>query len=115
MVVTMRKHGGLAEILASRKAPGMIVRNKIEAFKSSVDGSVVTNKKELDEHNRRNDVIDVREWGNDQFCDLDAKKEREARILGTSVTENKKRKNDFAESVQKLEQGYKPTIRQQED
>ena len=102
-----RKHGGLAEILECRKAPGMIVR-KVTAFKSHVDGSVVTNKKELDEHNKRNDVIDVREWGNNQFCDTDAKRKREEFYLGTSKEAKKERIKTINESIQKLEQGYKP-------
>ena len=105
----------MREILRSRTPPGMIKRRRMEAFKSHVDGTVVTNKTELEAHNRRNDVIDAREWGNDSYCDTDAKKEREARILGTSQKENRQRKEDFVEAVQKVEQGYKPVIGQQED
>lgn len=102
------KHGGMAEILACRKAPGMVIRGKVEAFKSHVDGSIVTNKRELDAHNKRNDVIDVREWGNDQFCDLDAKRKREEFYLGTSKEAKQERVKTINESIQKLEQGYKP-------
>ncbi len=105
----------MREILQSRTPPGMIKPRTMEAFKSHVDGTVVTNQGELEEHNRRNDVIDAREWGNDSYCDTDAKKEREARIQGTSQKEIKKRHQDVVEAVQKVEQGYKPIIGQQEE
>ena len=105
----------MREILQSRTPPGMIKPRTMEAFKSHVDGTVVTNQTELEAHNRRNDVIDAREWGNDSYCDTDAKKEREARIQGTSQKENRQRKEDFVEAVQKVEQGYKPNIGQQEE
>ena len=109
------REANMRDILASRKAPGVVSRRTIEAFVSPVDGSVITNKKELAAHNQRNDVIDAREWGNNSFCNLDAKKEREARILGTSLIEKRARAADFAEAVQKCEQGYKPVIKQQEE
>ncbi len=103
----------MRDILQSRKAPGTIVKT-VQQFKSPVDGKVIRTKGELDEHNKRNDVIDVREWGNDSFCDLDAKKEREAFYLGTSTKEKKKRVTAIRESIQKLEQGYKPPPLQKE-
>ncbi len=105
--------GKIQEILRSRQPPGGICRN-MEAFKSHVDGSIVTNQAERREHNRRNDVIDVREWGNDSFCNLDAKKEREAHYLGTSVKERNSRQASIRESINKLEQGYKPHLQEQE-
>ena len=103
------REANMREILQSRTPPGMIKPRRMEAFKSHVDGTVVTNGSELEEHNRRNEVIDVREWGNESYCDESAKKEREKRILGTSEKENRKRKQEVIESVQKVEQGYKPT------
>ena len=109
------REANMREILRSRTPPGMIKPRTMEAFKSHVDGTVVTNQSELEAHNKRNDVIDIREWGNDSFCDLGAKKEREARIQGTSKIENKKRHEDIIEAVQKVEQGYKPIIGQQEE
>ncbi len=105
----------MREILQSKTPPGMVRPRNLEAFKSHIDGSVVTNQKELDEHNRKNDVIDVREWGNDQFCDLDAKKEREEFYLGTSTKAKKERTATIVESIQKLEQGYTPPRRNEED
>ena len=97
----------MREILRSRQPPGGIVRN-VEAFKSQVDGSIVTNSQELREHNERNDVIDVREWGNDQFCDTDAKKAREEFYSGTSTKEKQARVETIKDSIQKLEAGHKP-------
>ncbi len=97
----------MQDILQSRKAPGTIIRT-VQQFKSPVDGKIIRTKAELDEHNKRNDVIDVREWGNDSFCDLDAKKEREAFYSGTSTIQKKERVQTIKESIQKLEQGYIP-------
>ena len=107
------REANMQDILRSRKAPGAIVRG-ITAFQSTVDGSIITNKSELDAHNKRNDVIDVREWGNDSFCDLDVKREREAVMAGTSQKEKRARKVSIHESIQKLEQGYKPPPLQEE-
>jgi len=103
----------MRDILTSRKAPGTIVRT-VQQFQSPVDGSVIRNKAELDAHNKRNDVIDVREWGNDSFCDLDKKKEREAFYAGTCPKEKKKRVAAIKDSIQKLEQGYTPPPLQKE-
>ena len=98
----------MRDILQSRSPPGLVRPRSMEAFKSHVDGSVVTNQKELNEHNRKNDVIDIREWGNDSYCDLAAKKEREEFYLGTSKKEQRARIKAFSEATQKVEQGYKP-------
>lgn len=106
----------MRDILASRKAPGMRIRKTVENFKSPVDGSVITNQRELDAHNKKNDVIDCREWGNDQFCDLGAKKEREEFFAGTSTKAKKARTETIVESIQKLEQGWeKPPARYEDD
>ena len=105
----------MRDILQSRRFPGTKIITTKENFRSVVDGSVITNAQELAEHNKRNDVIDVREWGNDQFCDLDAKKEREAFRAGTSTKSKKQRTATIVESIQKLEQGYVPPPRKNED
>lgn len=103
----------MRDILESRKFPGTIVKG-VEAFKSPIDGSVITNQQELAEHNRKNDVIDVREWGNDQFCDLDAKKEREEFYTGTSQKQKKERIETIKDSIQKVEAGHVPARQEEE-
>lgn len=99
----------MREILESRTPPGGIVKGKFDAFKSHVDGSVITNRAELEKHNQRNNVVDVREWGNDSYCDLSAKKTREEDYLNDSPRHKKQRKEDIAKAIQKCEQGYTPT------
>ena len=99
----------MRDILESRTPPGGIVKGRFEPFKSHVDGSIITNSAELKKHNERNNVINVREWGNDSYCDLSAKKTREEDYLAESPRHVKQRKEDIAKAIQKCEQGYVPT------
>ncbi len=103
----------MRDILDSRRAPGTIIRN-VEAFQSPIDQRIIRNAQDLDKHNKENDVIDAREWGNDQFCDLDAKRRREEFYLGTSQDGKRARVETIKESIQKLEAGYKPSVGEQD-
>lgn len=53
------------------------IRGDIEPFVSPIDGSVITSRSTLREHNRRHGVADMREWG-DRWYEKKAKERREA-------------------------------------
>ncbi|QQM14871.1 hypothetical protein [Stenotrophomonas phage BUCT555] len=76
-----------------------------EAFKSPVDGSIITSRRELAEHNRRNDVVNVHD-GYD-----------EAGVMGMinkdfqKPLDEERRKDldkDIATGIQMLNEGYIP-------
>jgi hypothetical protein len=79
------------------------VTGKFEAFVSPVDGSLITSQREMQEHNRRNNVVNMAE-GYDN----------EAVIKGTCAPPPEKTdindiKADIAEATQMVVNGYKPT------
>ena len=87
---------------SARTNKSAYVRGEIDPFVSQVDGSYVDSRQALRRHNARNDVIDVRDWGNDSYCNLDAKKEREQKILGTHKATNEKRRRDISDTIDYL-------------
>lgn len=92
-----------------RTAPMGVVTGKFDPFVSPVDGSVISTKRELAEHNKRNKVVQ----------------------LGEGYTEEKVIKGDFGqkpvepdkkeiaetilEAAQAVSHGYKPTVQVLED
>lgn len=83
--------------VSSRKTAS--IQGDIQPFVSSVDGTVIGSRRTLREHNRRNGVIQASEWGNKEFCNTDAKREREQKILGTNKKYNEQRKRDVIDAV----------------
>lgn len=43
------------------------VANSFEAFKSPIDGSIISDPSKLREHNKRHEVTDIRDYGEDHF------------------------------------------------
>lgn len=86
-------------------APLGCVTGKFDAFKSQVDGTIIRNKRELEEHNRRNNVCLLGEgYSNDDI--LDGKCcEKEA------VPDKKDLAKDIVEAIRKCEAGYKPIVK----
>ena len=87
-------------------APRYLCNTKpFEAFKSSVDGSIITCERDLREHNKRNNVVNLHdgydEAGVQRMIKKDYQKplDQERRVDLAS---------DMRESIQKLEEGYKP-------
>jgi hypothetical protein len=78
------------------------VHGDITSFVSSVDRSVITDRKQLREHNLRNDVVSMDEYGTDHW-DKQAKV-REAHYTGqSSRQETLKRRQDIYETINRLE------------
>ena len=81
------------EHLRSERGFPMIAKD-IQPFRSPVDGSEIIGRRSLREHNRRNDVVDTREFEDHwEKC----AKDREAFFNGTSDKEG--RINDIIETI----------------
>lgn len=82
-----RKTGKLIPIdEAAVKAEGnnFVVKGKFDAYCSPVDGTVIRNAKDLEEHNKRNDVVLMDEFGTDHW--KSKAKEREKFFKGEHTT-----------------------------
>lgn len=77
-----------------------------EAFKSPVDGSVITNRRELAEHNRRNDVVNVHDGFDSAAVDAMITKDYQKPL---DDERRKDLQSDMEISLQRLNDGYVPT------
>lgn len=83
-------------------APLGFVTGKFDAFVSPVDGSVIRNQRELQNHNERNGVVNIQDgYSEDKVLkgDFSVKEEK---------LDPNERKRDIAEAIHDLEHGYKP-------
>lgn len=80
------------------KEPGHFVRGDIQSFVSPVDGSVITDRKQLREHNKRNGVVSADEFSQDFF---DRKqKERDRTFTGERTRqETFERKREIYQNI----------------
>jgi hypothetical protein len=69
------------------QAAGLTVVRHFEAFRSPVDGSIIRNHRELEEHNRRNNVVSVNEFDEGHY----RQREEERRKLYTGEFSRKER------------------------
>lgn len=87
-------------------APRIFARAKFDAFKSPVDGSIISNAAELAEHNRRNNVVNLHDGYDEKAVESFTKRN------WNEAPEKERKKDlnaDMKEAIQKLEEGYKPT------
>lgn len=93
-------------------APRILANTKpFEAFKSPVDGSVITCQRELREHNKRNDVVNIHEGYDEKALKTLGERNPREQInkeLSASL------KTDAAVAMQKLNEGYKPQVAQED-
>lgn len=93
-------------------APRMLTKTKVfEAFRSTVDGSVISNERDLREHNKRNNVVNVHD-GYDDKAVMDMVNRDHIKPL------DDERRSDLAsdmrQAVEKLQSGYKPQLAQED-
>lgn len=82
-------------------APKGFVKGKFEPFISTVDGTLISSQKDMDEHNRRNNVVNLADgYDNDTVIRGDYIKQEEKDINDL--------KADIAEATAMVKQGYKP-------
>ena len=100
--------GGVVE-QAILTPPQSFVTGKFDAFKSTVDGSIIRTNRELQEHNRRNNVVSMADgFSEDKILSGDfGQKEHKL--------DPKELKADIAEAIHKVSAGYRPEIGAQDD
>lgn len=90
-------------------APKGFVKGKFEAYKSIVDGTIISTASDLAEHNRRNGVVNLNDGWSEEAI--------RSGNIGEKKVENHKEDiaGDMAESIHKLNQGYRPTVGADDD
>ncbi len=92
-----------------RTAPTGVVTGKFEAFRSMVDGSLIRNKRELAEHNRRNGVVNLNDgWSEEKI--------KSGQIGEKPRQESKAEKaQDVIAAIHAVKNGYKPRVEVQDE
>lgn len=75
----------------------LAVHGDIESFKSPIDGSVITDRAQLREHNRKHGVTDSRDYGAEHF--ERKTKEREDVMQGNTKQAKQGRINDILKAI----------------
>ena len=81
-----------------------IIRDNFDAFRSVVDGTVISNHRELEEHNRRNNVVNSCEFSPEFLARKKAEREQ---VLSTGRTKGETRaiKVQMYENIIRQERG----------
>lgn len=90
-------------------APKGFVKGNFEAFKSTVDGSIISTERDLRNHNKRNNVVQIGEGYDESKVIAGDFGRKEAKPDKKDIAE------DIRKSVQKLQDGYKPAPRGEAD
>ena len=96
--------GGADVVKVILSAPSGFVRGKFDAFRSTVDGTVIRSQRELEEHNKRNRVVNLHDgFTEDKILSGD---------FGTkkAVPDKKEVAATVVESIKAVESGYKPKV-----
>lgn len=89
-------------------APMGFVTGKFEPFKSTVDGSLITNQRELQAHNSRNNVVSLADgYTTEELMTIKPKE--------IEKSDPKSIAADIAEATQMVKSGYKPNIEVHDD
>ncbi len=87
------------------QAPLSYMKGKFEAFRSTVDGSLITGDRSLREHNKRNNVVSL----SDGYSDEKIRKGSFSRPKEPSAEQRAREvAQDLAESISMVANGYKP-------
>lgn len=77
----------------------LLISPCIEEFRSPIDGRIISDRKQLREHNKEHGVTDYRDYGDDYFSRK--QKEREAVFSAKTAQANEERKRDFIEACKR--------------
>lgn len=83
-------------------APRGFVTGKFDPFVSPVDGSLITSQREMQEHNRRNNVVNMADGYSDEAIKSGACAAPPPKVDINDI------KADIAEATQMVTNGYKP-------
>jgi hypothetical protein len=89
-------------------APSLITGAKaFESFVSPVDGSLITNKRGLREHNKRNGVVNLHDGYDEKGVRRMTERNYQAELDKDNAADLKK---DAEKSIEKLNNGYQPHV-----
>ena len=78
---------------AARKLSGeshAIHANNFDAFKSPIDGTIIRNKRDYDNHNKRNNVVNAKEFSPEYYA---TKQKERDRVLSGERTKDEVRRD----------------------
>lgn len=85
------------EAAMRREGVEISIRGNFDAFRSIVDGTLIRNQRDLDEHNKRNGVVNAHEFSDDWYAKK--AKERERLYSGERTPEKVLRDRQFINEV----------------
>jgi len=85
-------------------APKSFVKGKFEPFISTVDGSLITTQRDMDEHNRRNGVVNMADGYDDETIKSGNFQKKEEKLSKEELVA------DIAEATHMVQQGYRPEV-----
>lgn len=101
-------HG--ATVCAILIPPQGFIKGKFDAFRSTVDGTVISTESELREHNKRNNVKSMSEgFTTEALMEMTTKPRETPKVDKAEV------KADIVEAIREVESGYKPLIGAQDE
>lgn len=80
-----------------------IINKKTPNFRSPVDGTPITSRRKLEEHNRRNNVVNTGEFGENDGKKYFERKQKEREESLTNPKAREERKRDIAEAIDKTQ------------
>jgi len=86
--------------------PHGFMRGKFEPFKSTVDGTIIANHKDMLEHNKRNNVVCMADGYTDEQVKAGTFKKEPVK-----VDTKKEVASDLMEAAIQVRDGYKPEVR----
>jgi len=86
------------------QAPMGFVRGRFEPFRSNVDGTIIANHRDMDEHNRRNGVVCLADGYSDEKV-RSGSFERKEETLDVGEL-----RDDLGAALLAVKDGYKPNI-----
>lgn len=90
-------------------APTSFVKGRFAPFKSVVDGSIIASERDMQEHNKRNNVVNVADGFSEDAVLAGNFGRKEEKL------DKKELARDIGESIHMLENGYKPNIEVQDE
>ena len=89
---------------SEQNLPGAAIHGDIQAFVSPVDGTIISDRKQLREHNTRNGVVNSAEFSQG-WLDKKARERQDFFDGKLSKEEHRARKEDLNERINRAEQG----------
>lgn len=88
------------------------IQGDIEQFVSPVDGSVISDRRALREHNRRNNVVPAGAYGENEGAAYYARKKKEREQSFSNPAAKRERRDAINRAIEKVKNGYRPNLQE---